>query len=74
MQQEDDLRALAKIMDFLRAVSIILVVMNVYWYCYTSIVEWHLNIGVVGISAKIRADESVSEVCNPRRLCRCCCS
>ena len=26
MQQEDDLRALAKIMDFLRAVSIILVV------------------------------------------------
>lgn len=38
MSQEDDLRALAKIMDFLRAVSIILVVMNVYliisaiWY------------------------------------------
>ena len=47
MQQEDDLRALAKIMDFLRAVSIILVVMNVYWYCYASITEWHLNIGVV---------------------------
>ena len=47
MQQEDDLRALAKIMDFLRAVSIILVVMNVYWYCYASIVEWHLNISVV---------------------------
>ena len=32
MSQEDDLRALAKIMDFLRAVSIILVVMNVYWF------------------------------------------
>ena len=47
MQQEDDLRALAKIMDFLRAVSIILAVMNVYWYCYASIVEWHLNICVV---------------------------
>ena len=47
MQQEDDLRALAKIMDFLRAVSIILVVMNVYWYCNACIVEWHLNIGVV---------------------------
>ena len=27
-QQEDDLRALAKIMDFLRAVSIILVVLS----------------------------------------------
>lgn len=39
-QQEDDLRALAKIMDFLRAVSIILVVMNVYWFCYEAIRLW----------------------------------
>ena len=29
MAQEDDLRALGKIMDFLRAVSIILAIMNV---------------------------------------------
>ena len=47
MQQEDDLRALAKIMDFLRAVSIILVVMNVYWYCYETVLSHHVNIGVV---------------------------
>ena len=40
MSQEDDLRALAKIMDFLRAVSIILVVMNVYWFCYEAIRLW----------------------------------
>mgnify|MGYP000629919750 FL=1 len=46
-QQEDDLRALAKIMDFLRAVSIILVVMNVYWFCYEAISLWGLDIGVV---------------------------
>ena len=46
-QQEDDLRALAKIMDFLRAVSIILVVMNVYWFCYEVIKLWGVNIGVV---------------------------
>ena len=32
-QQEDDLRALARIMDFLRAVSIILIVANLYWFC-----------------------------------------
>ena len=32
--------ALAKIMDFLRAVSIILVVMNVYWFCYEAIRMW----------------------------------
>ena len=46
-QQEDDLRALAKIMDFLRAVSIILVVMNVYWFCYEAIRLWGVDIGVV---------------------------
>ncbi|MFC2658959.1 MAG: YWFCY domain-containing protein, partial [Segatella sp.] len=45
-QQEDDLRALAKIMDFLRAVSIILVVAHLYWYCYEAIKLWGLNIGV----------------------------
>ncbi|ERJ64150.1 YWFCY domain-containing protein, partial [Porphyromonas gingivalis] len=46
-QQEDDLRALAKIMDFLRTVSIILVVAHLYWYCYEAIKLWGLNIGVV---------------------------
>ncbi len=46
-QQEDDLRALAKIMDFLRAVSIILVVMHIYWYCYEAIQLWGISIGVV---------------------------
>lgn len=46
-QQEDDLRALAKIMDFLRAVSIILVVMHIYWYCYEAIQLWGINIWVV---------------------------
>lgn len=47
MQQEDDLRALAKIMDFLRAVSILFVVINIYWYCYEAIKLWGVNIGVV---------------------------
>lgn len=47
MQQEDDLRALAKIMDFLRAVSILLVVINIYWYCYEAVHKWNLNMGVI---------------------------
>ena len=47
MQQEDDLRGLAKVMDFMRAVSIILVVMNVYWFCYAAIVDWHIQMGIV---------------------------
>lgn len=46
MQQEDDLRALAKIMDFMRAVSIILVVINIYWFCYETIQYWGIDIGV----------------------------
>ena len=38
-QQEDDLRALAKIMDFLRAVSIILVVANLYYFTHVQTVD-----------------------------------
>ncbi len=47
MQQEDDLRALAKIMEFGRAVSIFLLVVHVYVYCYPSITAWHLNLEVI---------------------------
>ena len=47
MAQEDDLRALGKIMDFLRAVSIILAIMNIYWYCYEAMRMWGVTIGVV---------------------------
>ena len=34
-------------MDFLRAVSIILAIMNVYWYCYEAMRMWGVTIGVV---------------------------
>ena len=47
MQQEDDLRGLAKVMEFMRAISIIFVVINIYWYCYYAINEWNISIGVV---------------------------
>ena len=47
MQQEDDLRALAKIMEFGRAVSIFLLVVHVYVYCYPSMTAWHLNLAVI---------------------------
>jgi len=47
MQQEDDLRGLAKTMEFMRAISILFCVINVYWFCYQSIMEWGINIGVV---------------------------
>ena len=47
MQQEDDLRALAKIMEFGRAVSIFILVVHVYVYCYPSMSAWHLNLDVI---------------------------
>lgn len=47
MQQEDDLRGLAKVMEFMRAISILLVIIHIYWYCYPSIQEWKINISVV---------------------------
>lgn len=47
MQQEDDLRGLAKVMDFMRALSILFVVINIYWFCYGQMVTWGINVGVV---------------------------
>lgn len=46
MQGEDDSRGLAKIIGFLRAVSIIIVLMHLYWFCYSSFAEkgWTLEI------------------------------
>lgn len=46
MQGEDDLRGLAKIMAFMRAVSIILVLMHLYWFCYGFFAErqWTLEL------------------------------
>lgn len=46
MQGEDDLRGLAKIMAFMRAVSIILVLMHLYWFCYGffAVRQWTLEL------------------------------
>lgn len=46
MQGEDDLRGLAKIMTLMRAVSILIVLMHLYWYCYGFFLErgWTLEV------------------------------
>ena len=46
MQGEDDLRGLAKIMAFMRAVSILLILTHLYWFCYGFFLEcgWTLEI------------------------------
>lgn len=47
MSQEDDLRGLAKVMDFMRALSILFVVIHIYWFCYGQILAWNVDIGVI---------------------------
>lgn len=46
MQGEDDLRGLAKVMAFMRAVSIILVLIHLYWFCYGFFLDrgWTLKV------------------------------
>ena len=47
MAQEDDLRALGKVMDFMRGISVIFLLTNCYWFCYEAFQEWHFTLGVV---------------------------
>lgn len=42
-QHEDDLRALAKIMDLIRGLSILVVVTQIYWFCNSLIGEWQFH-------------------------------
>lgn len=46
MQGDDDLRGLAKIMAFMRAVSILLILIHLYWFCYGFFMErgWTLEL------------------------------
>ena len=34
-------------MDFMRALSILFVIINIYWYCYPAMKEWGINIGII---------------------------
>ncbi|ASE62025.1 conjugal transfer protein TraG [Chryseobacterium indologenes] len=47
MQGDDDLRGLAKIIAFMRAVSIILILMHFYWFCYSAFADKGWTIEVV---------------------------
>lgn len=48
MQGEDDLRGLAKIMAFMRAVSVLLVLMHFYWFCYGFFAERGWTLEIIG--------------------------
>ena len=46
MAQEDDLRALGKIMDFMRALSVIFLLINAYWFCYEAFLTWGFTLAI----------------------------
>ena len=41
------MRGLARVMDFMRAVSILFVGINVYWFCYSTLKEWGVTFKVI---------------------------
>ena len=47
MAQEDDLRALGKVMDFMRGISVIFLLINCYWFCYEAFHEWNFTLGII---------------------------
>ena len=47
MAQEDDLRALGKIMDFMRGISVLFLLLNCYWFCYEAFHTWSLTLSVL---------------------------
>ena len=47
MAQEDDLRALGKVMDFMRGISVIFLLINCYWFCYEAFNTWGFTLGIV---------------------------
>ena len=47
MQNEDDVRALAKIIELIRAVSILILIFHIYWFCYEILVEFHATVGII---------------------------
>ena len=47
MAQEDDLRALGKIMDFMRGISVLFFLINCYWFCYSAFTSWHFTLAII---------------------------
>ena len=47
MAQEDDLRALGKVMDFMRGISVIFLLVNCYWFCYEAFHVWGFTLVII---------------------------
>ena len=47
MQNEDDVRSLAKIIELIRGVSILVLIIHVYWFCYEFLAEQNATVIII---------------------------
>lgn len=47
MQNEDDVRSLAKIIELIRGVSILILIIHIYWFCYEFLAELDATLSVI---------------------------
>jgi len=47
MQNEDDIRSLAKIIELIRAVSILILIIHIYWFCYEFLKEQNATMPII---------------------------
>lgn len=47
MAQEDDLRGLSKVMEFMRAISLLFIIIHLYWYNYSVLSDHHLTLNII---------------------------
>ena len=47
MQNEDDVRSLAKIIELIRGASILVLIIHIYWLCYEFLVEANATVVII---------------------------
>ena len=47
MQNEDDVRSLAKIIELIRAVSILILIIHIYWFCFEFMEEQNATVPII---------------------------
>ena len=47
MQNEDDVRNLAKIIELIRGVSILVLIIHIYWFCYEFLFEANATVTII---------------------------
>jgi len=47
MQNEDDVRSLAKIIELIRALSILILIIHFYWFCYEFFKERNVTVPII---------------------------